>query len=62
MSQMVITFAVDNAIAGQAIGIKEALAMDVEEKYDGIVRVLSVEVREPEQLSMGFPPDAKGVR
>lgn len=51
MSQLIITMAVDNAMAGKAIGIKEALAMDVEEKY-GDVRVLSVEVRRPEQMRM----------
>ena len=54
MSHLVITLVVDNATAGQAIGIKEALAMDMEEKYDGSVHVVSVEVREPEQLDMGF--------
>lgn len=40
-----------DAPAGHAIGVKEALAMDVE-KY-GDVRVVSVEVREPEQMRIG---------
>lgn len=62
MSQLVITLLVDNATTGQAIGIKEALAMDMEEKYGGSVHVVSVDVREPEQLSMGFTPDTKEVR
>lgn len=52
MSRLLLTFAVDNAPAGQAIGIKEALAMDIEEKY-GDVKVLRVETQEPEQLSFG---------
>lgn len=38
MSQLVLTLAVDNAAPGKAIGIKEAIAMDLE-KY-GDVRVL----------------------
>ena len=52
MSQLVLTLVVDNATPGQTIGIKEAIAMDLE-KY-GDVRVLRVDVRDPEQLSMGF--------
>lgn len=54
MSQLVITLVVDNATAGQALGIKEALAMDMEEKYGGGVHVISVDVRGPEQLDMGI--------
>ena len=50
MSQMRIVLEVD-APAGHAIGVKEALAMDVE-KY-GDVRVVSVEAREPEQMQIG---------
>lgn len=50
MSRLLLTIAVEGATAGKAIGIKEALAMDLE-KY-GDVRVLRVEVREPEQLVM----------
>lgn len=52
MSQLVITLVVDNATSGQAIGIKEAIAMDLE-KY-GDVHVVQVDVRDPEQLSMEF--------
>lgn len=48
MSRMIVTLAVDNASPGKAIGIKEALAMDLE-KY-GDVKVLRVEVREMEQI------------
>ena len=50
MSQLVLTLAVDYATAGKAIGIKEAIAMDLE-KY-GDVRVIQVDVREPEQLNL----------
>lgn len=50
MSGLVLTIAVEGAAAGKAIGVKEAIAMDLE-KY-GDVRVLRVEVREPEQMSM----------
>lgn len=50
MCQLVLTLTVDNAAPGQAIGIKESIAMDLE-KY-GDVRVVQVDVREPEQLSM----------
>lgn len=48
MSRIVVTMAIDNAASGKAIGIKEAIAMDLE-KY-GDVKVLRVDVREPEQL------------
>lgn len=47
---LVITIEVD-APAGQAIGIKEALAMDME-KY-GDTRVVSVKEVLPEQMRMG---------
>lgn len=57
MSCLLITLAVDRATAGKAIGIKEAIAMDME-KY-GNVRVLPVEVREPEQLGIGLGPEKK---
>lgn len=50
MSHLVVTLAVDNAAPGKAIGIKEALAMDLE-KY-GDVKVLRVEVREMEQIRL----------
>ena len=50
MSDLLFHILVKNAVPGKAIGIKEALAMDLE-KY-GDVRVLRVEVREPEQMSM----------
>lgn len=36
--------------------------MDVEEKYGGSVHVVSVEVREPEQMSMELTSNAKEVR
>ena len=45
-----ITILVDKP-AGQAIGIKEAVAMDLE-KY-GDVQVISVEEIEPEQMKLG---------
>lgn len=48
MSQMRIVLEAD-APEGHAIGVKEALAMDVEEKY-GDVQVVSVEVWEPKQI------------
>lgn len=51
MSQLVLTLVVDNATPEQAIGIKEAIAMDLE-KY-GDVHVVQVDVLEPEQLGMG---------
>ena len=59
MSRLVLTLAVDYANSGKAIGIKEAIAMDLE-KY-GDVRVLRVEVREPEQLGMGFAQITKEI-
>lgn len=52
MSGLLVTLAIDGAAPGRAIGIKEAIAMDLE-KY-GDVRVLRVEVREPEQMGMGL--------
>ena len=51
MSCLVVTLVIDHATLGKAIGIKEAIAMDLE-KY-GDVRVLQVDVREPEQLGIG---------
>ena len=57
MSYLVVTLAVDNAAPGKAIGVKEAIAMDLE-KY-GDVRVLRVEVLENEQMSMGFDTRAR---
>lgn len=58
MNQLVLTLTVDNATPGQAIGIKEAIAMDLEKHGD--VQVLRVEVREPEQLNMGFASNREG--
>ena len=46
---LIITLEVD-APPGQAIGIKEAVAEDIEGKY-GDVRVVSVVEKEPEQLT-----------
>lgn len=60
MSRLVLTLAVDHATPGKAIGIKEAIAMDLE-KY-GDVRVVRVDVREPEQLEMDFPKNAREVQ
>lgn len=60
MSQLVLTLVVDNATPGQAIGIKEAIAMDLEKCGD--VRVVQVDVREPEQLTMGLAARAKEAR
>jgi hypothetical protein len=54
MSRLVLTLAVENAAPGKAIGIKEAIAMDLE-KY-GDVKVLQVDVREPEQIRMAPDP------
>lgn len=51
MSRLLLTLAVDNAPDGKAIGVKEAIAMDLE-KY-GDVKVLRVELQEPEQMSFG---------
>lgn len=50
MSDLLLTISVEGAAPGKAIGIKEAIAMDLE-KY-GDVRVLRVDVREPEQMRM----------
>ena len=50
MGSLMITLSIANATVSQAIGIKEAIAMDVE-KY-GDVRVLSVDVKEDEQLTI----------
>lgn len=47
---LTVTLRID-APAGHAIGVKEAIAQDLE-KY-GNVRVVSVEVREPEQMKIG---------
>lgn len=47
---LIITIQV-NAPTGQAIGIKEAVAMDLE-KYGGQVRVVSVEEIRPEQMKI----------
>lgn len=57
MSSLLVTLAVDRATPGKAIGIKEAIAMDLE-KY-GDVRVLRVEVQEPEQLGIGLAQNKK---
>lgn len=57
MSSLLVTLAVARATPGKAIGIKEAIAMDLE-KY-GDVRVLRVEVREPEQLGIGLAQNKK---
>ena len=53
ISRLVLTIAVDNATPGKAIGIKEAIAMDLEEKY-GDVRVLQVEVLADEQMELSL--------
>ena len=50
MSRLLLTIAVEGTTTGKAIGVKEAIAMDLE-KY-GDVRVLRVEVREPEQMKL----------
>ena len=50
MSALLLTIAVEGANPGKAIGVKEAIAMDLE-KY-GDVRVLRVEVQEEEQIQM----------
>ncbi len=57
MSRLVLTLAIENTIPGKAIGIKEAIAMDLE-KY-GDVKVLRVDVQEPEQLGMELAQGAK---
>lgn len=50
MSRLMVTLAVDNVSPRKAIGIKEAIAMDLE-KY-GDVKVLRVEVWEAEQIRL----------
>lgn len=52
MSQVLLTMAVANAPTWNIIGIKEAIIMDLEQKY-GDVKLLRIEVQEPEQLSFG---------
>ena len=47
---LILTIAVD-APAGAAIGVKEAIAQDLE-KY-GDVRVVAVEEKGPEQMELG---------
>lgn len=54
MSRLVLTLAVDYATPGKTIGTKEAIAMDLEKC--GVVKVLRVDVQEPEQLGIGFGP------
>ena len=51
MSGLLLTVAVEGATAGKAIGVKEAISMDLE-KY-GDVRVLRVEILEEEQMALG---------
>ncbi len=51
MNRLVVTLAVESA-AVEPLGVKEALAMDLEKKYGGLVRVVRVDVREPEQMSI----------
>lgn len=58
MSDLLLTIAVKDAAPGKAIGIKEAITMDLEEKYRD-VRVLRVEVLESEQMVLH---DASPVR
>lgn len=50
MSGLLLTIAVKGAAPGKAIGVKEAISMDLE-KY-GDVRVLQVEVLADEQIRM----------
>lgn len=52
MGQVLLTMAVANAPIWNIIGIKEAIMMDLEQKY-GDVKLLRIEVQEPEQLSFG---------
>lgn len=47
---LILTVHVD-APAGHAIGVKEAIAMDLEEKY-GDVRVVSIEEKLPQQMKL----------
>ena len=51
MSQVLMTMAVANAPIWNIIGIKEAIMMDLEQKY-GDVKLLRIEVQEPEQMSL----------
>ena len=51
MSGLLLTVAVEGAAPGKAIGVKEAISMDLE-KY-GDVRVLRVEILEEEQMALG---------
>lgn len=51
---LILTIAVD-APAGQAIGVKESVTYDLEEKY-GDVRVLSVVEKWPEQQTLFNKP------
>lgn len=60
MSRLLLTLAVDNAPDGKAIGVKEAIAMDLE-KY-GDVKVLRVEAQEPEQMSFGSVAPSRPAR
>ena len=55
MSALLLTIVVENASPGKAIGVKEAVAMDLE-KY-GDVKVLQVEVLADEQMEL--PPRQK---
>ena len=52
MSGLLLTVAVEGAAPGKAIGVKEAISMDLVEKY-GDVRVLRVEILEEEQMALG---------
>lgn len=58
MSDLLLFIAVKGAAPGKAIGIKEAIAMDVE-KY-GDVQVLRVDILEPEQMALdGVVPEQR---
>lgn len=58
MSQVLLTMAVVNAPIWNIIGIKEAIIMDLEQKY-GDVKLLRIEVQEPEQMSLsGVAPSS----
>lgn len=50
MGGLLLTVAVEGTTVGKAIGVKEAISMDLE-KY-GDVRVLQVEVLADEQIRM----------
>lgn len=52
MSQVLLTMALANAPTWNIIGIKEAIIMDLEQKY-GDVKLLRIELQEPEQMSFG---------